>query len=75
MKPVRELVRDEECPEGIPAAAAERIGLDTALPKFAKDENITLVVAGGEAGKFAAYLGGWVSDPMGSVMTSKLIRD
>ncbi|MEX0783390.1 MAG: TlpA family protein disulfide reductase [Dehalococcoidia bacterium] len=75
MKPVRELVRDDECPEGIPVAAAERIGLDTVLPKFAKDENITLVVAGGEAGKFAAYLGGWVSGPMGSIMTSKLIRD
>ncbi len=74
-RPVRELVRDETCAEGIPPAAAERIGLDTRLAKFANDGNVTLVVAGGEAGKFAAYLGGWVSGPMGSVMTSKLIRD
>ncbi|HEX6032424.1 MAG TPA: TlpA disulfide reductase family protein [Tepidiformaceae bacterium] len=74
-KPVRELVRSEDCAEGIPPVAAERLGMDTVLPKFAKDENITLVVAGGEAGKFAAYLGGWVSGPMGSIMTSKLIRD
>jgi hypothetical protein len=74
-RPVRELVRDDTCAEGIPPAAAERIGMDTELTKFAADDNITLVVAGGEAGKFAAYLGGWVSGPMGSVMTSKLIRE
>ena len=74
-KPVRELVRDESCAEGIPAEMAEKLGLDTTLPKFREDSNITLVVAGGEAGKFAAYLGGWVSGPMGSVMTSKLIRE
>ena len=36
---------------------------------------LALVVAGGEAGKFAAYLGGWVSGPMGSSMTTKPIRD
>jgi hypothetical protein len=72
---VRELVRGEDCAEGVPPAAAEKLGMDTLLPKFAKDENITLVVAGGEAGKFAAYLGGWVSGPMGSIMTSKIIRN
>lgn len=75
MKTVRELTRDEECAEGIPVETAQRLGLDTKIPKFAKDENITLVVAGGEAGKFAAYLGGWVSGPMGSIMTTRLIRD
>jgi hypothetical protein len=74
-RPVRDLMRDEECAEGLPAAAAERLGLDTVVPKFAAKELITLVVAGGEAGKFAAYLGGWVSGPMGSIMTTKLIRD
>lgn len=75
MRPARELVRDETCAEGLPMAAAERIGLDTFVPKFRSKEMITLIVAGGEAGKFAAYLGGWVSGPMGSSMTTKVIRE
>ena len=75
MRPVRELVRDDDCAEGIPRASAEKLGMDTLLPKFARKELITLVVAGGEAGKFAAYLGGWVSGPMGCIMTTKLIEE
>jgi hypothetical protein len=74
-RPARELIRDEFCAEGITQAQAERIGLDTLVPKFREKENITFVVAGGEAGKFAAYLGGWVSGPMGSVMTTVKIRE
>jgi hypothetical protein len=69
-RPARELLRDESCAEGLTPAQAERIGLDTRVPKFRSKEVITLVVAGGEAGKFAAYLGGWVSGPMGSQMTT-----
>jgi len=69
-RPARELLRDESCAEGLTPAQAERIGLDTRVPKFRSKEMITLVVAGGEAGKFAAYLGGWVSGPMGSQMTT-----
>jgi hypothetical protein len=75
MRPVRELVRDDECGEGIPRASAERLGMDRMFAKFASTELITLVVAGGEAGKFAAYLGGWVSGPMGSIMTTKVIDE
>jgi hypothetical protein len=74
-RPVRELMQDEFCAEGIAPAAAERMGLDTMLPKFREAKNITLVVAGGEAGKFGAYLQGWVSGPMGSSMTTVKIRD
>ncbi|MGE5597066.1 MAG: TlpA family protein disulfide reductase [Hyphomicrobiales bacterium] len=75
MRPVRELVRDDFCGEGIPREAAERIGLDTRIGKFRDPSQIALVVAGGEAGKFAVYLPGWVSGPMGSVMTTVRIRD
>lgn len=74
-RPARELVRDEFCAEGITLAMAERIGLDSLVPKFREKSNITFVVAGGEAGKFAAYLGGWVSGPMGSQMTTVKIRE
>ncbi len=73
--PARLLVGDKDCAEGMPLATSERIGLDTLVPKFRSKEMITLVVAGGEAGKFAAYLGGWVSGPMGSTMTTVVIDD
>lgn len=75
LRPARELVRDDDCAEGFPPEALERIGADTLIPKFRSKDMITLIVAGGEAGKFAAYLGGWVSGPMGSIMTSRTIRD
>ncbi len=74
-RPVRELIRDNDCAEGIPQETAERLGLDTMLPKFRDPKSITLVVAGGEAGKWGAYLCGWVSGPMGSIMTTRRIED
>ena len=75
LRPARELVRDDDCAEGISLATAEKLGLDTLIPKFRSEEMITLVVAGGEAGKFGAYLGGWVSGPMGSTMTTVRIEE
>jgi hypothetical protein len=33
------------------------------------------VVAGGEAGKFSAVFGGWVSGPAGSIITSREIEE
>lgn len=75
MKPVRELVQDENCAEGLSPAAAARMGLDTLVPKFRAKENVTLVVAGGEAGKFAVYIQGWVSGPTGSIMTTRQIEE
>lgn len=76
MRPVRELLQDEFCAEGIPPAAAERFGgLDAGVPKFRDPKQITLVVAGGPAGKFGAYFQGWVSGPMGSMMTTVRVED
>ena len=54
---------------------AQKLGLDTMVPKFRSNDMIAFVVAGGPAGKFAAYLGGWVSGPMGSSMTTVRIED
>ncbi len=75
-RPVRELLPDEECAEGLPPAVVERLGLslDDRLSKFRDPKQITLVVAGGEAGKFAAYVPGWVSGPTGSQMVTVPIR-
>jgi hypothetical protein len=76
LRPVRDLVAGAGgSAEGIPAAPAEALGMDTPLPKFRSKESIILVVAGGEAGKFGAYLQGWVSGPTGSSMTTVRVRD
>ncbi len=34
-----------------------------------------MIVAGGEAGKFSAVFGGWVSGPMGSSSVSRRIEE
>lgn len=75
MRPLRELVADGRCAEGLPRRLLAERGADTLVPKFAAKENITLVVAGGEAGKFGAYLLGWTSGPRGSMMTTRVIEE
>ncbi len=74
-RPARQWMQDATCAEGIPPAMAEGLGLDTPLPKFRSKDMITLVVAGGEAGKFGAYLQGWLSGPMGSSMVTRKIEE
>lgn len=73
LRPARELIRDEACAEGLTAADVERLGLDTPVPKFRSPESIALVVAGGEAGKFGAYVMGWGGT--GSLMTTVKIGE
>jgi len=75
MRPVRELLQDEACGEGLPPSVAAECGPDTRIPKFRGKEMITLVVAGGEAGKFGAFLHGWASSPIGSAMTTRKIEE
>ena len=75
LRPARELIRDETCAEGLRPEQAAKIGLDTLVGKFRDPSDIKLIVAGGEAGKFGAYLANWVSGPMGSIMTSVAIRE
>jgi hypothetical protein len=73
-RPLRELVRDDTCAEGLPVELLEKLGADARVSKFRTPSDITLVVAGGEAGKFGAYFQGWVSGPLGSVMTTRKIE-
>ncbi len=73
-RPLRELVRDGLCAEGLPVELLERMGAEARVSKFRTPSDITLVVAGGEAGKFGAYFQGWVSGPLGSVMTTRKIE-
>jgi hypothetical protein len=79
-RPLRELLPGEDCGEGVPLKAlglnspgAEQ--LEQRIPKFRKPENINMIVAGGEAGKFSAIFAGWVSGPIGSVSVSRRIEE
>jgi len=57
-------------PDGQPSAE----GLDTPIPKFARDEDILIMVGGGAAGKFSAVVGGWASGAAGSTAVTKAIE-
>jgi hypothetical protein len=79
-RPIRELLPDEESGEGVPLKAfgltkptADQLAQK--IPKFRKPENINIIVAGGEAGKFSAVFAGWVSGPMGSSSVSRKIEE
>jgi hypothetical protein len=80
-RPLRELVPDARCAEGLPLKALGFTGdipeamLDHALPKFRTDEQLTIVVAGSDAGMFSAIIGGWVSGEMGSQMVTRRISE
>jgi peroxiredoxin len=79
-RPLSDLLPDAESGEGIPLRA---MGLEnptpeqlaTKIPKFRRPENINIIVAGGEAGKFSAVFAGWVSGPMGSSSVSRKIEE
>jgi hypothetical protein len=79
-RPLRELLRDAECSEGIPPARYGPSGptaeqLEQPIPKFQSPQNIHIVTAGGDAGKFSAIFGGWVSGPTGSMPVSRKIEE
>ena len=84
-RPLRELLPDDECQKGMALSAIPKAllgpdeqpspdGLETPLPKFARDEDILIIVAGGTAGKFSAVLGGWASGAAGSTAVTREIR-
>jgi len=75
-RPLRELLPDAISGEGMsapPNATAET--LNARIPKFRSPDNIHIVVAGGEAGKFSAIFGGWVAGLQGSVPVSRVIEE
>ena len=75
-RPLRELARDERSGVGVPESVLSGKSddeLDQPVPKFRSDEDILIVVAGSEAGKFSAAFHGWVTGPMGSIVVSRAI--
>ena len=79
-RPIRELLPGIDAGEGM---ALRHFGLanptaeqlEQRIPKFRKAENINIMVAGGEAGKFSSVFGGWFSGPMGSISVSRKIEE
>ena len=77
-RPVRELVADENSATGIKAATAKKMdeaSLDQMMTKFRRDEDIHIVVAGSEAGKFSGAFHGWVTGNVGSIPVSRKIEE
>jgi hypothetical protein len=79
-RPLRELLPDAESGEGMPLKAFGLKNptpeqLEQRIPKFRSAENINIIVAGGEGGKFSAVFAGWVSGPMGSSSVSRRIEE
>jgi hypothetical protein len=78
-RPLRELLIDEESGAGIPSEQFGPDGpteeqLNQLVPKFASTDNIHLVVAGSDAGKFSSIFQGWSSGPRGSMVVSRKIE-
>jgi hypothetical protein len=76
-RPLRDMVADEISGAGIPVAVAARMTeaqLATPASKFASHDNIHIVVAGSDAGKFSAAFYGWVTGAMGSLSVSRKIE-
>ncbi|MCA9823336.1 MAG: redoxin domain-containing protein [Dehalococcoidia bacterium] len=79
-KPLRDLLADETSGVGIPLARFGPDGpteeqLSQMVPKFASTDNIHLVVAGSDAGKFTSVFQGWASGPRGSMVVSRKIEE
>jgi len=76
MRPLSDMVQNEDCGAGIPPEKAAEMGpeaLAQRVPKFAGTEYIHIVVAGSDAGKFSSAFHGWATGAVGSIAVSKKI--
>ena len=75
-KTYRELIADDASGVGLKPAQAAQMGdeqLDRVVEKFKDDEDIHIVVAGSEAGKFTGSFHGWLTGSRGSIPVSQKI--
>ncbi|HCD27104.1 MAG TPA: thiol-disulfide oxidoreductase [Gammaproteobacteria bacterium] len=75
---IQDLVADETAGVGIKPELAEKMAAGAPglqLSKFAKPEDVHIVVAGSEAGKFTGCFHGWVAGPKGSIPVSRKIEE
>lgn len=77
-RPLAELVENEVSAVGFKKAAFEAMDEEARkrlLPKFKTPEDIHLVVAGSDAGKFSGAFHGWATGEIGSIPVSKKIEE
>jgi thiol-disulfide isomerase/thioredoxin len=77
-RPIRDLAADNISGAGFKASAIEAMSpeaLERRLPKFKSTEDIHIVVAGAEAGKFSGAFHGWVGGEIGSIPVSRKIDE
>jgi len=76
--PAKDLAAGEVTGVGIPKARLEQMSEEeqnVPVPKFASEDNIHIVVAGSNAGKFSAAFHGWAGGKIGSIPVSKKIEE
>ena len=76
-RPLTELTADDDVGGGISrerVAAMPAEKRERRIPKFASKDNIHIVVAGAEAGKFSGIFHGWAGGEIGSVPVSRKIE-
>ena len=77
-RPVRDLVENEISAVGLKKARAEQMdaeALNRPMPKFRSTDDIHLVVAGADAGKFSGAFHGWATGEIGSMSVSRKIEE
>lgn len=77
-RPVAELLRDDISGTGIPQKMYDAMPPDKrerCLPKFRSAEDIHIVVAGSDAGKFSGAFHGWATGEIGSMTVSRKIQE
>ena len=77
-RPIRDLVGNEISGAGFKrdmAAQMTEEQLSKRLPKFKSEDDIHIVVAGAEAGKFTGAFHGWATGEIGSISVSKKIEE
>ena len=76
-RPLADLVADDDVGGGMSAERFEAMPPERRqrrMPKFAAKENIHIIVAGSEAGKFSGIFHGWAGGEIGSVPVSRKIE-
>jgi thiol-disulfide isomerase/thioredoxin len=77
-RPLADLVENEISAVGFKKAAFEAMDPDARtrlLPKFRTPDDIHMVVAGSDAGKFSGAFHGWATGEIGSISVSKKIEE
>ena len=75
--PFKDLVQDEISGVGIPRERLDQLpeeAQNRLVPKFASEDNIHIVVAGSDAGKFSGAFHGWAGGSIGSIPVSRKIE-